>query len=293
MNVLLVGIVIFIFCLFVIELTAYAIRIIRHPDRAEIRKRLRRSVATESEADASQDITKKRGAERCSLSQPDFASAPRGRSSGPFDEAGQREVHLGLFYSSLHGSWFTGYLFFFILMKNARFFALLLAGLSKPSAPNTASEKEQENGQVRKTAPGRIGVDRQGPAGRPCFYERHETGFGGIRGPSRSRVRGDPGRNQLRRERAEALKNLAHRVDCPDVKFFVVSVILQRETGGNLAEIIESLAHLIRERFKFRGKVRVLSAEGRLSSIILLAIPVFMFLFLYITHRAFLDPLFF
>ena len=52
----------------------------------------------------------------------------------------------------------------------------------------------------------------------------------------------------------DALKNLARRVDCPDLKFFVVSVILQRETGGNLAEIIENLAHLIRERFKFRGK---------------------------------------
>jgi hypothetical protein len=59
MNVFLVGIVIFILCLFVIELTAYAIRIIQHPDRAEIRKRLRRSVAIESEEE-SPDITKKK-----------------------------------------------------------------------------------------------------------------------------------------------------------------------------------------------------------------------------------------
>jgi tight adherence protein B len=67
------------------------------------------------------------------------------------------------------------------------------------------------------------------------------------------------------------------RVECIDLRFFVVAVILQRETGGNLAEIIESLAHLIRERFKFRGKVRVLSAEGRLSAGILVAVPFLLF----------------
>ncbi len=72
-----------------------------------------------------------------------------------------------------------------------------------------------------------------------------------------------------------ALKNLLNRVDCPDLNFFVVSVILQRETGGNLAEILESLSHLIRERFKLQGRIRVLSAEGRLSAIILTALPFF------------------
>ena len=71
----------------------------------------------------------------------------------------------------------------------------------------------------------------------------------------------------------EALINLADRVDCPDLKFFVMSVIIQRETGGNLAEILENIAHLIRERFKLQGRIKVLSAEGKLSAIILVAIP--------------------
>lgn len=74
----------------------------------------------------------------------------------------------------------------------------------------------------------------------------------------------------------DALKSLAGRVDCPDIKFFVVSVIVQRETGGNLAEIMESIALLIRERFKLLGKVRVLAAEGKLSAYILLALPFIM-----------------
>ncbi len=73
---------------------------------------------------------------------------------------------------------------------------------------------------------------------------------------------------------SDALKNLTERVDCPDLRFFAVSVILQRETGGNLAEIMESLSSLIRKRFKFEGKVKILSSEGRFSAAVLLILPI-------------------
>jgi len=73
----------------------------------------------------------------------------------------------------------------------------------------------------------------------------------------------------------EALRKLTHRVDCPDLNFFVVAVILQRETGGNLAMIIENIASLIRERFKFYGKVKALAAEGILSMWVLMGLPFF------------------
>ena len=72
----------------------------------------------------------------------------------------------------------------------------------------------------------------------------------------------------------DALKNLANRIDCEDLKYFVISVIVQRETGGNLAEILQKIAHIIRERFKFVGKLKVLSAEGRISAIILILMPI-------------------
>ncbi len=71
----------------------------------------------------------------------------------------------------------------------------------------------------------------------------------------------------------EALKNLSQRIDCTDLRFFVISVIIQRETGGNLAEILENIARLIRERFKLQGRIRVLSAEGRFSAAVLVGIP--------------------
>jgi len=91
---------------------------------------------------------------------------------------------------------------------------------------------------------------------------------------------------------ANALKNLAARIECPELKYFVVAVILQRETGGNLSELMESLANLIRKNYKFQGKVRTLSAEGRLSAVILVAIPFLIGTFLYISNPDYLNILF-
>ena len=71
----------------------------------------------------------------------------------------------------------------------------------------------------------------------------------------------------------EALRNLAARVACPDLKFFVISVVIQRESGGNLAEILEKIAYLIRERFRLLGRIRVLAAQGKMSAAILIVIP--------------------
>ena len=72
----------------------------------------------------------------------------------------------------------------------------------------------------------------------------------------------------------EALVNLTERVDSLDLKFFVTAVIIQRETGGNLAEIMESIARIIRERFRILGDVRSRTAHGRLTGMILSILPV-------------------
>jgi tight adherence protein B len=73
----------------------------------------------------------------------------------------------------------------------------------------------------------------------------------------------------------DALKGLSSRINSDDLKLFVISVIIQRTSGGNLAEILENIGRLIRERFKLRGHIRTLSAEGRLSAYILLGLPLF------------------
>lgn len=70
-----------------------------------------------------------------------------------------------------------------------------------------------------------------------------------------------------------ALQKLAKRVPSLDVHFFVSAVLLQKRTGGNLAEILDKLAYVIRERFKLRGRIRAISAHGRMTGIALSCIP--------------------
>jgi tight adherence protein B len=76
----------------------------------------------------------------------------------------------------------------------------------------------------------------------------------------------------------EALKNMCDRVPNLDLRFFVNSVLIQRQTGGDLAEILDKIGYVIRERFRILGQVKALTAEGRLSGVILLALPFGLFL---------------
>jgi tight adherence protein B len=76
----------------------------------------------------------------------------------------------------------------------------------------------------------------------------------------------------------EALKGMCDRVPNLDLRFFVTSVAIQRQTGGDLAEILDRIGHVIRERFKILGQVKALTAEGRLSGIVLIALPIGLFL---------------
>jgi tight adherence protein B len=71
-----------------------------------------------------------------------------------------------------------------------------------------------------------------------------------------------------------ALISLAHRVPILDVHFFVSAVLLQKRTGGNLAEILDKLAYVIRERFKLRGKIKAISAHGKMTGMALTCIPI-------------------
>jgi tight adherence protein B len=88
-----------------------------------------------------------------------------------------------------------------------------------------------------------------------------------------------------------ALANLANRVPIPDVRHFVIAVLIQRETGGNLTELLANIAKLIRERLKLLMKVRVLSAEGRLSALILCALPPAVASMMYLINPKFMSVL--
>jgi tight adherence protein B len=90
----------------------------------------------------------------------------------------------------------------------------------------------------------------------------------------------------------DALKAMTDRVPNLDLKFFVTSVILQRQTGGDLAEILDKIGELIRERFKIWGQVQALTGEGRLSGIVLLALPPALFMAVYRLNPEYVMVLF-
>ena len=90
----------------------------------------------------------------------------------------------------------------------------------------------------------------------------------------------------------DALLNLTDRVPLVDVKFFVTAVMLQRETGGNLAEILDNLSYVIRERFKIQRQVRVYTAQGRLTMALLMGMPPIIVTVMLLLNPSFIRPLF-
>ncbi len=90
----------------------------------------------------------------------------------------------------------------------------------------------------------------------------------------------------------DALLNLTERMPLVDVKFFVTAVMLQRETGGNLAEILDNLSYVIRERFKIQRQVRVYTAQGRLTMALLMGMPPIIVTVMLVLNPSFIRPLF-
>jgi tight adherence protein B len=90
----------------------------------------------------------------------------------------------------------------------------------------------------------------------------------------------------------QSLRDMTERIPNLDLKFFVTAVILQRQTGGDLAEILDKIGELIRDRFRIWGQVQALTGEGRLSGIVLLALPFALFFAVYALNPKYLMVLF-
>ena len=89
-----------------------------------------------------------------------------------------------------------------------------------------------------------------------------------------------------------ALKNMVKRMPNMDLKFFVTAVAIQKQAGGDLAEILDKIGYIIRERFKIMGQVMALTGEGRMSGIVLQAMPIALFLTLYYMNPEYVMLLF-
>lgn len=89
----------------------------------------------------------------------------------------------------------------------------------------------------------------------------------------------------------DAFANMCERVPSTDLRFFTIAILIQRETGGNVAEILDKIGRLIRERLQFRRQVKTLTAEGRLSARILIGLPIVMFIYIYLVNYDYVSLL--
>jgi tight adherence protein B len=91
----------------------------------------------------------------------------------------------------------------------------------------------------------------------------------------------------------QALIGIADRVDSLDVKFFVTAILIQRETGGNLAEIVDKISYVIRERFRIQGQVKTFTAQARMTGVVLTMLPIGAAALLGFVNPDYLKPLWF
>ncbi len=98
--------------------------------------------------------------------------------------------------------------------------------------------------------------------------------------------------SRLGRPVVDTMQAIAERMRSQDFQWAVMAIEIQREVGGNLAEVLQTVADTMRQRNRLKGEIRALTAEGRLSAIVLALLPVVLFAFLYTTNRGYLEPLF-
>ncbi|MEA1948138.1 MAG: type II secretion system F family protein [Thermodesulfobacteriota bacterium] len=293
MNILIPTIMIFAVSVLVIELLFYAVRYIKNPDRARIQKQLKKISAGSWETKLPELMRTRVLSKIPLLNQILMRITMIERLDRLRHQADVRHpsgffILLALVFAGagflgfnmllkiqpwyLSGvlSLFTGcFPFFYLYSKKNKRMKKFQAQL--PEALDLMA-RSLRAGHAFSTGMKLAGDEFEDPLGSEFSITLDEINFGlGV---------------------PEALKNLVKRVDCTDLNFFVVSVILQRETGGNLAEIMQNIAYLIRERYKFHGKVKTLSAEGKLSAVILTLLPFAVGGALFILNKSYMMILF-
>jgi len=292
MKILVPLIVLFVTSVFIIELFVYAYKTLRNPHRKVIQKRLKTLSSSEYTND-SHDITRKRMLSRVPLLNAILLHTPGVRSLERLLQQANVQSPLGVFILLAAVLALTGYLAGSLLTINRVIPLIIAASLAGIPFLYVIRKKKKRMDKFQKQLPEGLELIARSLRAGHAFTSGMKLAADEFDDPLGPEFTETLDEINFGVSVSDALKNLARRVDCPDLRYFVVSVILQRETGGNLAEIIESIGYIIRERFKLRGKIRILSAEGKLSAIILVTIPFFVIIVLRFTSPKYINALLF
>jgi tight adherence protein B len=272
MNLLIIGIIIFFASIAIIEMVTFAFKNLGYVKSANIKKRLRKFTYVKK-ADGTGDIIKKRIISDIPWFNNLLLKMNFVNSADRLIIQANTKYNLGFFILLTLTLAMIGYLFGMLKafpMPMAVLIGLILATLPYFYLQYLKSKRMEK-------------FRSQLPEGLDLIARSLRAGHAFTSGMKMvSTESGDPLGTELDETLdeinfgvnvADALKNLADRIDCEEAKFFVTAVVLQRETGGNLAAILESLARIIRKKFEFQDKVNTLSAEARLSAVVLVLLP--------------------
>ena len=292
MKILVPLIVLFVTSVFIIELFVYAYKTLRNPHRKIIQRRLK-TLSSSEYANDSHDITRKRVLSRVPLLNTILLHTPGVRSLERLLQQANVQSPLGVFILLAAVLALIGYLASSLLTINRVIPLIFAASLVVIPFLYVIRKKKKRMDKFQKQLPEGLELIARSLRAGHAFTSGMKLAADEFDDPLGPEFKETLDQINFGVSVSDALKNLAGRVDCPDLRYFVVAVILQRETGGNLAEIIESIGYIIRERFKLKGKIRILAAEGKLSAIILVAIPFFVIIALRFTSPEYINALFF
>jgi tight adherence protein B len=286
---LIIGVVIFIVSVFVIEMCHYAYATLRSPDRKRIRRRLK--TLASAELNNGKSILRRRALSEVPFLNRLLLGIPMfGQLDRVLQQANVR-FPLGFFILLTVFLGLVGYLGGSLVTRNPVLPIIMAAILGGIPVFHVHSRKKGRMKKFERQLPDALELIARALRAGHAFSSGMKLAADEFDDPLGPEFEATLDEINFGVSVADALKNLSSRVDCPDLRYFVVSVIVQRETGGNLAEIIENIAHLIRERFKLQGRIRVLAAEGKLSATILLFLPFFVVLALRFINPEYINTL--
>lgn len=292
MNIFFIASILFLVSLLTIQLSVYAFNIIRNPDQNLVRKRLRTYSKYGYEKSA-QDIVKKKVLSKIPILDKIFHYTPGIQSLEKLREQANAQYPIGFFILFALVLAQAGYVIGSLSVKINLLSYVMAGGMGLSPFVYLQLRKAQRVKKFNKQLPEGLDLIARAMRAGHAFTTGMKLAADESNDPLGLEFRKVVDEVNFGVDLHEALKSLAERMDFPDLKFFVVSVVLQRETGGNLAEILESISHLIRERYMLQGKMRTLSAEGRLSATILTILPFAILLgFTIIRGPDFMAPLF-
>ena len=290
MQQFITGAIIFIILVIVVELVMYGYKNMRSPNRAKIRKRLRKTGYTQDDG-AGTDIMRKRVLSEIPFLNRLLLKTPGILKLDNLISQANAKYPIGFFILLALFLAVLGFLVGNTAIKNRLLAVLLMFPFGAFPFLYLLILKQKRIEKFKRQLPEALDLMSRALRAGHAFTNGLRLAadeFDDPLGPEFSEALDEI---NFGISVPDALRNLARRIDCPEIKYFVVGVILQRETGGNLAELMGILAFLIREKFKFQGKVQTLSAEGRLSAFILILLPLLIAGWMQFSNPKYLAPL--